>query len=141
MDVLSIDTNGFEYEILSGGRQRLPQVRQLWVELIACDPRCADLFELLMRDHTVFDMVWWGLRKGLDQTDIDFSVGSFWGRSNRTKHRPLEAAAYCRHMCSVREAHFYWLQTDLVAVRKDLVTRGRHRRMQSFTPGDITRSK
>jgi hypothetical protein len=124
--VLAVDIDGPDIDALRGAQETLPRVQQVWVEFRACEKGNAALLRLLNRTHAIYDMRWWGVPKTRWPT-YDFAK-DFWAEGmpradERPDTRPPSGSAdeYLRAFCSAREGRQF-LQTDLVAVRRDLLT-------------------
>lgn len=112
--VLSVDVQGAEPGVLRGASGLLPdKVDSLWVEINACYPQTLHVLRLLDRDYVLFDFVPRG----------NASVGE--GRM-MVKHafdvkRPARFDDYQKWLCAYNGTKFNWLQTDVMAVRRDIV--------------------
>lgn len=117
--VLSVDVQGDEYHVLQGALHLLRRyfVNSLWIEAIACNDKVWHLLHLLGDDYVLFDFVPWGKLKGDTGNDIPKSRPSFAYEPNR----PSDVGEYLHWMCERKESRYHWLQTDFVAVRKQLV--------------------
>lgn len=92
-------------------------VNSLWIEAIACNDKLSHLLNLVGHDYVLFDFVPWGKLKGDSGTDIPKSRLSFAFEPDR----PSDMRDYLHWMCERKESRFQWLQTDFLAVRKQLV--------------------
>jgi hypothetical protein len=71
--------------------------------------------------------VWRGLPKSKPQAALNFSADEYYGRGRRRTIDRARSRCLLSRVCWVRQSGFHWLQTDVVSLRKDLVTpRGRH---------------
>lgn len=116
--VLSIDVQGDEYHVVQGASRLLRShvINSLWIEAIACNDRVPPLLHLLQDDYELFDFVPWGKLKG-DTHAVPKSRGSF----AFEPRRPSDVHEYLHWMCELKKSRYQWLQTDFVAVRKQLV--------------------
>lgn len=84
-----------------------------------------DILKLLDDDYVIFDFVPWGLSKGREdletmqpQSLADHSP-LMW---EEALVRPETYENYYKWMCRLKEFNFKWLQNDIIAIRRDLVT-------------------
>jgi len=121
IDVLSADIQGNEYDVLKGAEKILggsSGVRSLWVEIGGCNPKVNRMFNFLLeKDYIIFDFVPWGLSA---QSKITTPVGGV--SPGWVYGRPGNHDQYLQWFCDENRKHFTWLQSDIVAIRKDLVT-------------------
>lgn len=112
--VMSVDIQGEELHAIKGASALLPQVRSLWVELKACNEYNVPLLHYLHERFVLFDFVPWGGAKHSDDRR---------GRETfvRDATRPGRFDAYSQWLCDVKQRHFKWLQTDVLAVRRELL--------------------
>eukprot|EP00178_Gracilaria_changii_P007242 TRINITY_DN2314_c0_g1_i1.p2 TRINITY_DN2314_c0_g1~~TRINITY_DN2314_c0_g1_i1.p2 ORF type:complete len:343 (-),score=44.02 TRINITY_DN2314_c0_g1_i1:231-1259(-) len=112
--VMSVDIQGEEYHALEGAGKVLSRVRSLWVEMKACGEHNLKLLRLLDQQYVLFDFVPWGESH----------------RSHDLRHRdsfaydmmrPADFEAYTNWFCDMKQKHFDWLQTDVLAVRRDVM--------------------
>jgi len=118
IDVLSVDIQGNELEVLQGAKKLLENgsIRSLWIEIMGCNKKSERLLKLLEKDYIIFDLVPWGARRT--------AVGRMEAMGNGTlTNRPHKHINYLWWLCANGKESFKWVQTDIVAVRKDLVTR------------------
>lgn len=119
--VLSIDIQGDELDVLRGAKAILRNgaVQTVWVEGIACNDKVKEVLKLLDRsNYAIMDFVPWGRPKQQKDTDgppktIDSFVFS--------NDRPSKFDDYLQWMCDARKKSFKWLQTDFVAVHRDVL--------------------
>ena len=120
--VLSLDIQGDELDVLQGATRLLTEygVQSLWVEGIACNPKFARVLHMLDPQYLLFDFVPWGKRKG--QGVQGDAVPR--GRDSFLYHpgRPSALAQFDAWMCERKTEAFEWLQTDILAVRRDALT-------------------
>lgn len=117
--VLSVDTQGSEFDILKGGKRILENgVGMLWIEVIACNKDILEMLEMLDERFVVFDFVKWGLRKGADGEGVPRSRESF--AVDVKGGRGFEE--FWKEMCEMQKEQYEWLQTDIVAIRRDAMT-------------------
>lgn len=124
LDVLSVDIQGAELDAIRGASRLMEQhkVSSLWVEIFPCNIRVKSLLHMLDDlGYVVFDFVPWGLRK----QD---------GTAKRSMHEHSDAAQmgfisrparfddYWQWMCDLRATQFTWVQTDVLAIRRELIT-------------------
>lgn len=82
---------------------------------------------MLDEEYVLFDFVPWGraLSKNWQQRDEKgFSL------LYNAKGRPGSFDAHFKWLCNERRSRFEWVQTDLVAIRRDLVTHRVSRQMR-----------
>lgn len=123
LDVLSVDIQGNELDAVLGARRLLEQsrVRSLWVEIGACNPKTRPLLHLLDQlGYIVFDFVPWGQPKlaGNSTSLHEMPHSADLGLDTR----PTGFDEYYNWMCLVKERHFEWLQNDILAIRREIVT-------------------
>ncbi len=122
LDVLSVDIQGNEYDVLVGARNLISggKVRSLWIEIFPCNPKVNKIFDLLDEKYVIFDFVPWGKLAGSKLTS------SWTGRSDSVEMgwntRPSKFEPYLRWLCKDEKRGFRWSQTDIVAIRRDLIT-------------------
>lgn len=118
VDVLSADVQGNELDVLRGA-QGVP-IRSMWIEIFPCNPKVPHIFRLLDQHYVLFDFVPWGLFKDVEANHkLPRSLAELnlaqWNR------RPSEFESYLEWFCTTRVSLFSWLQTDILAVRRDLL--------------------
>jgi len=124
LDVLSVDIQGNELDVLKGAQRLFESdgVRSLWLEIFPCSDKVAEIFDMLKEDYVIFDFVPWGEANdeyGFGSTGISFAEMTdlkLW------KSRPKNPENYLDWFCETRTKHFKWLQSDILAIRRDLVT-------------------
>lgn len=118
--VLSVDIQGDELEVLEGSGEVIRErgVSSLWVEGIACNEKVAGVLDLLDDRYVLFDFVPWGKLKGDSEDGVPRSLGSF----AFDPKRPARFEEFLEWMCREKNHHYRWLQTDFLAVRRDLMT-------------------
>ncbi len=116
--VLSVDVQGAEHEVLRGASKLLAErrVRTLWVESIACQASALHVLHMLKDEFELFDFVPWGLARGKD-AKVPRTRDSFLFDDAR----PGGIDQYWQWLCDAQRGRYKWLQTDFLAVRKDLV--------------------
>uniref|UniRef100_A0A7S1T7W1 Methyltransferase FkbM domain-containing protein n=1 Tax=Compsopogon caeruleus TaxID=31354 RepID=A0A7S1T7W1_9RHOD len=122
VDVFSVDVQGVEFEVLRGAERLIKDgnVRSLWIELFACSPNGPSLFQLLQAQYEVFDFVPWGQYKSTREAHSLLEIEG--NRSMGWSSRPSTFPKYQSWFCNLRMKEFSWAQTDLLAIRRDLVT-------------------
>lgn len=112
--VLSVDVQGVEAEVLRGASRLLPdKVDSLFVEINACYAETLEVFRLLDRDYVMFDFVPRGnlsVRNGLNELQHVYD-----------QRRPERFEEYQKWLCERSREKFEWVQTDVMAVRRDLI--------------------
>lgn len=128
VDVVSMDVQGAERFVMEGTGKLVEEgkVGMFWVELIAQEVLRKDemwILEFLDRnDYLIFDFVAWGKPKGFKVGDYEFL------KDNKRDHFYMDTAVsrnfdeYLEGMNKVAKDGFQFLQTDLVAIRRDLAT-------------------
>lgn len=129
VDVLSIDVQGAEWDVLQGSMQILRQgrVKSLWVESIACQASALHVLHRLQSEFELFDFVPWGLPHGLN-AKVPMTLDSFVLEPDRSP----QIDGYWQWLCDTQRQSYKWLQTDILAVRKDLVDEQFRRRLQAL---------
>lgn len=119
--VLAVDIQGEEAAVVDGAKRALARgsVASVWVEAIACNERVRPLLATLDAQFTLFDYAPWGAPRGWSTatrgppSSADaFVAGGF----------PMELAPWWTALCAVQRRVYQWLQTDVVGVRRDLLT-------------------
>lgn len=123
IDVLSIDIQGNEYDALLGATNLLEhgKIVSLWIEIKACNEKVPLLLnKLLANDYILYDFVPWGQTKNNERKTSVFH----WHRdnSNSVLFRPETINNYLNWMCSIKP-HFWYLQTDVLAIHRASVTK------------------
>lgn len=114
--VLSVDVQGGEPTVLKGASNLLPNfVDSLVVEISGCYKQTLQVMKLLDDHYVLFDFVPRGDanprgRKGHE----DF-------RHMYKRERPSKFEMYDKWLCDRSNGKLRWVQTDLLAVRRDLV--------------------
>lgn len=118
--VFSLDIQGDELHILEGSTSLLSAglVASLWVEAIACNPKVSSILRMLNDDYIFFDFVPWGRPSSQKTEDIPRTFSSFAFNPDRAS----EFDSYLEWICSERQSHYEWLQTDLLIIRRDLLS-------------------
>lgn len=118
--VLSLDIQGDELYVLQGSSVTLSPKRgvdSIWVEAIACNEKVAQLLDILDDSYVIFDFVPWGKHVNDTSEDIPMKLRNFAFNPER-----LDAFDdFLKWMCEESTARYQWLQTDFLAVRRDLV--------------------
>lgn len=125
--VLSVDIQGAELDVLQGARKLLGPdgARSLWIEIFPCNPKVLGVFEILDEHYAIFDFMPWGLPReksggGVNETvNLDKHPAWFGDSGGR---RPSGFKRYYDWFCRVSHRRFAWMQSDILAVRRDLVT-------------------
>lgn len=127
LDVLSVDIQGGELDVLRGAKGLLGPdgARSLWVEVFPCNARALGVLQLLDKDYAIFDFMPWGLpleRRGggVNETMSLDKHSSWFGDSGG--RRPAEFKRYYDWFCRASHRRFAWIQSDILAVRRDLLT-------------------
>lgn len=117
--VLSLDIQGDELHVLQGAPRTLREVgvHSVWVEAIACNDKVAEVLNMLDERYVIFDFVPWGKRNEDVSRDVPMDLKSF----AFDPQRPGGFAEYLAWMCHEKEQRYRWLQTDFLAVRRDLM--------------------
>lgn len=116
--VLSADVQGGELAVLQGSSGLLEtNVASVWVEAIACNQRVSSLLDLLDDRFVIFDFVPWGMPLTYSRKDVPKTPSSFVFNASR----PSSFDAYLAWMCETRKRSYKWLQTDFLAIRRDLI--------------------
>ncbi|GAB0488947.1 hypothetical protein MMPV_000160 [Pyropia vietnamensis] len=119
--VLAVDIQGEEAAVIDGAKRALARgsVASVWVETIACNERVRPLLATLDAQFSLFDFAPWGAPRGWSTASRGppssadaFVAGSF----------PTELAPWWTALCAVQRRMYQWLQTDVVGVRRDLLT-------------------
>lgn len=125
--VLSVDIQGSEIEALHGARRLIDEVgvRSLWVEIV-CNQGMLDVFQLLDEKYVMFDFVPWGMppkengQESGSAMNLDRHSNFIIGDGGE---RPSEFNAFWKWICAKKKKGvFSWLQSDILAIRRDLVT-------------------
>ena len=78
-----------------------------------------NILSLLDQDYVLFDFVPWGQPVGAVKEEIPRSLSSF---RYSASGRPSTFDKYWEWLCQSQKEDFRWLQTDLVAIRRDILT-------------------
>lgn len=118
--VMSIDIQGDELDVLEGSEELMRErgVSSLWIEGIACNDKVAGVLDLLDDRYVLFDFVPWGKPKDDSEDGVPRSLESF----AFDPERPGCFKDFLDWMCREKEQRYQWLQTDFLAVRRDLLT-------------------
>lgn len=117
ISVMSVDVQGFELSVIQGGLDMLKRVRVLWFEVGVCSQSARTLFDVLDKDFVLFDFVPVGRpekegRRGFTLRE-HFLVN---------ESRPGSFDGFHDWLCAWRRDKGYVkVQTDIVAVRRDVV--------------------
>lgn len=76
-----------------------------------------EVLQLIDESYVIFDFVPWGLARKDAKVQVPRSPNSF-----ADDGRPDKFRAHWQWMCDVGRERFRWLQTDFLAIRRDLVT-------------------
>lgn len=123
IDVLSVDIQGNEYDVLKGATKILNTdnnqgIRSLWIEIFPCNSRVKQIFDLLKERYIIFDFVPWGQWRTENRAT---EGGPLPMTARMMSKRPSQHDEYLSWFCKERR-NYRWMQSDIVAVRKDLVT-------------------
>lgn len=123
VNLLSIDIQGNEYDVVLGASKL--KVDSFWVEIFPCNKKVTKLFAWLHRnDYVIFDFVPWGSRK---RTHSAQSV------DQALSKRPTEYKQYLAWFCGLaKQEDFTWVQSDILAVKRELVTKKFLRKINSI---------
>jgi len=114
IDVLSVDIQGNELDVLKGASK--VKVRSYWIET-GCNPKNELMLALLAKSgYIMFDFVPWGSHKS-GNIEVGERINI-----NRWQNRPGRYMEYLSWICATQKNGYHWLQTDILAVRKDVVT-------------------
>lgn len=83
----------------------------------ACNEKVRRILQLLDERYVLFDFVPWGQPAAEPRAGVPRSRASFLAGP-----RPSNFQDYWMWMCDAQKRDYLWLQTDIVAVRRDLVT-------------------
>lgn len=117
VSVMSIDVQGFEYQVLQGSTRTLRQIKAIIFEASACHEGMGRIMRLLNKDFAMFDFVPVGrlsnaTERGYKKREnflLDFE-------------RPGGFGEYSNWLCAFqKQGGYFMVQTDIVAVRRDLV--------------------
>lgn len=127
--VLSADVQGGEDKVVKGAERLLSsgRVRTIWVESIACQASALHVLHILARHgYEMYDFVPWGRTRSQHEDGVvPRSIESF----AYNPYRLGEIDKYWQWLCDTQRQHiqdahegigFRWLQTDIIAVRKDI---------------------
>lgn len=123
ISVLSVDIQGAEFAAIRGASGFLPRVKSLWIEIFGCGKENLKLFEYLDDQYVLFDFAPWGEPKGKSwEKDPATSKSKMFEREAFlfSASRPGDYVGYLKWLCDTRREKFNWLQTDIVAIRRDL---------------------
>lgn len=124
LDVLSIDIQGPELDAVRGARQLMEstKVRSLWLEIFSCNPKVRTMLHLLdSYGYVIFDFVPWG-----NPRMTESNTSSLHELPNTAalgfNERPSDIDEYYKWFCAIRNKHFHWLQSDILAIRREIIT-------------------
>lgn len=92
-----------------------------WIEAVACNEKVKGIFSMLDEQFVIFDFSPWGLPK-LTPKDKTQRVLTTRASFVYEPERPAEFGEYWDWMCRVQHERYEWFQTDLLAVRRDLLS-------------------
>lgn len=89
------------------------------MESIACEASALRVLDLLKGNYVLFDFVPWGYPGDRDTeiTGVPKARESFLYDTER----PGDIDGYWQWLCDAQRAGYRWLQTDILAVRKDIL--------------------
>ena len=117
--VLSADTQGTELEVLKGASGVFEKgVAMVWVEIIACNERAQKVLKLLDGGYVLFDFALWGKRKS---DEVEESVPKALGNFVGVPEGKRGIDEYWEWMCQKKQGWFQWLQSDILAVNRELM--------------------
>lgn len=125
ISILSLDTQGTEYEILQGAGVLIetspPLIKMIWIEIstTVCETKLRSLLELLQQKYVLMDFVWWG--KPLEEDDEFFSHNFHNISHYEIVKEDLCLDEYINAFCK-QDGTFSWLQSDIVAIERSLFT-------------------
>lgn len=125
--VLSVDIQGSEIDALRGAKRLINDegVRSLWVEIFPCNNRVLEVFQLLDENYVMFDFVPWGRPRNEHGGQAENLMNLDRHPSFMTAdgaERPAEFYAFWKWMCAKKKGPYAWIQSDILAIRRDLVT-------------------
>lgn len=122
--LLSVDIQGAELSVLQGATDlfgQSPQLSMVWTEAIACNPQLPGLLSLLDAfDFAVFDFALVGtpLSTNTPHNHSWTHLHNFVFQPDR----PSTFPDYLDWLCAQKRAAFNVLQTDFVAIRRDILS-------------------
>ncbi len=123
LDVLSLDIQGGEWDVLRGAMKIVngPGVRSMWIEIHPCNQRVPPMLRTLDRlGYALFDMAPTGSTKARLKRESLFdppvAVSKGW------RKRPPAFDDYFKWMCELQKTDWKWIQTDILAVKRQLLT-------------------
>lgn len=123
LDVLSVDIQGSEWDVIQGASRIVRgdgDIRSMWIEIHPCNPKVPPMLKQLDEwGYALFDMVPFGSPKERSERLSAFDTGM--ALDMGWHHRPSGFTEYFRWMCVMRES-WQWLQTDVLAIQRQLVT-------------------
>lgn len=126
--VLSLDIQGDELHVLEGALKLIPdRIASLWVEAIACNAKVHHILHALDNEYIAFDFVPWGMHKDQQDDKVPRSLQSFVYKPDR----PTNFKEYLHWMCELSK-DYKWLQTDLLFIRRDLMSKQVKQKLASF---------
>ncbi len=123
LDVLSLDIQGGEWDVLRGAMKIVngPGVRSMWIEIHPCNQKVPPMLRTLDKlGYAMFDMVPTGGTKATLKRESLFdppvAVSKGW------RKRPPAFDDYFKWMCELQKTDWKWIQTDILAVKRELIT-------------------
>ena len=121
VDLLSLDAHTNHFDILVGATNLINTygIDVMWIEVEACTEWNAKMFHWLSENYELFDFVWWGSHHTppYNWKELEFGQQSFGPET-----RPDTIDEYLASMCRFKQDEgFFFLQTDIVAVKRSLV--------------------
>jgi len=118
--VLAVDIQGDEAAVLAGADRALRRasIASVWVEVIACNVRVRPMLDGLDTDFVLFDFCPWGAPRAA-------ALGGGPPRSADAfvdEDLPRAITPWGAALCAAQRRSFTWLQTDVVGLRRDLLT-------------------
>ena len=129
VDILSADVQGMEYNVLKGASDLIQDVRggigMIWVELAFSEDGVPtrDLLKFLDRNnYIIFEFVAWGKPKGMERGTLLHHIGPKREHFHIDRENRRSIDDYLNTLNKVGKENYRFLQTDIVAIRRDLAT-------------------
>ena len=123
LDVLSLDIQGGEWDVLRGAMKIVegPGVRSMWIEIHGCNEKVPPMLKALDKlDYALFDMVPVGATKATKVRESLFDSPNSYAKGWR--RRPSSYKKYFKWMCHLQKHEWKWIQSDILAVKRELLT-------------------
>lgn len=123
LDVLSADIQGNEWDVVQGAMRIIngPGVRSMWIEIHPCNPRVPPMLAELDRlGYVMFDMVPIGATRATKERETLIEAANAARLGWYT--RPPRFDHYFDWMCKIQKEHWLWLQTDVLAIKREILT-------------------